>query len=101
MLISNFGRLYVGDFPGNVGVDTRIVLSKSSKLIVNGTIIDSSVEDIESGCPVRISRSNHVKPLGYYVNMFGRPKKNIPEPEKEKQVRVLKKVKELHKDEII
>lgn len=101
MLISNFGRLYVGDFLCNGEQIPKIVLAKSSNLIVDGTIMDPSVEDLESNCPVRISRSNHVKPLGYYMNRFGIPNKKIPKPEKEKQGKVLEKVKELYREEII
>ena len=98
MLINYFTRLYVGDFPKD---GTQILLSPTSKLIVEGTIMTNVVEEIGSGCPVLISKSNHIKPLSRYVTIFGNPKKNLPEYEQDRQEKVLIKVKELHKDEII
>lgn len=98
MLINDFSRLYVGDFPKD---GTKILLSQTSKLVIDGTIMQNFVEEIGSGCPVLISKSNHIKPLSYYVTIFGNPKKNLPEYEQDRQKKVLVKVKELHKDEMI
>ncbi len=101
MLISNFKRLYVGDFFHGKEATTKVILSKSSKLIVDGMIMDPFAEDLDTNFSIMISSSNHVKPLKNYINIFGFPKKNLPSYEKERQEQVLRKVKELYSDGII
>ncbi len=98
MLIDNYRKLYVGDFPKD---GTKILLSPTSNLIVDGTIMQSFVKELDHGYSILISNRNHVKPLSHYITRFGSPKKNLPEYEKDRQEKVLVKVKELHKEEII
>ena len=89
MLISDFGRLYVADFMMNKKMQSKIIHSESKKLVVNGTVLHPFVEDVETNTPVLVSNSNHVKPLGYYMNPLGW-KKKIPDYEKQKQQKVIK-----------
>ncbi len=92
MIIKKYSNLYVGSFPKG---EIKIILSRTSKLVVDGAIMQISAEDFSNGCPVLLSTSNHIKPLRLYVNRFGNPKKKIPEYEKDRQKKVLEKVKEL------
>lgn len=94
MLIPKLGKLYVGEF--GQFKRYKIIYSPSSRLIVDGALLSSFATDLESDTPITISSNNHLKRLNYYIGITGKPKK-VPEGEKVKQIKVISKVKSLHK----
>ncbi len=89
----DYSRLYVTNHINLVNeIEFRIVRS-SSNALVNGMPVVTFAIDIDNN--VSTLFGSNTKKIGYYVNRFGFPKKNLPEEEKARQEFVVKKIRRI------